>query len=127
MPSRKGSSRPSKPSSDGCLQRARLSQFKGGWFLGGFKPSLLPTKAFEVGFKRHLAGSDWPEHYQETATEYNLLLHGRMSIGKQTFNDGDLFIVKPYQVVKPIFVSDCEVVVVKVPSMPGDRVVVETW
>lgn len=106
------------------LQRAQLSQFKDGWYIGAFKPSLLPTKAFEVGFKVHKADSDWPAHYQEVATEYNFLAQGRMAIGEQIFNEGDLFIVKPGQIVKPIFVSDCKLVVVKVPSLPGDKVVV---
>ena len=103
------------------MKRAKLSQFKQGWFLGGFKPSLLPTKQFEVGFKQHRKDEDYPAHYQQIATEYNLLVHGRMSIGKHVFNDGDLFIIKPEEVVKPIFISDCEVVCVKVPSLPGDK------
>lgn len=125
MPSRKGSRKPSRPSSDGYLQRATLAQFKDGWFIGGFKPSLLPTKLFEVGFKRHLAHSEWAPHYQREATEYNLLVRGRLAIGRQVFNDGELFVVKPGQIVKPIFVSDCEVVCIKVPSDPSDKVIVD--
>lgn len=106
------------------MQRAKLSEFKGGWFIGAFKPSLLPTKQFEVGFKRHRAGGVWRAHYQKVATEYNLLVRGRLAIGRQHFHDGDIFVVKPGQIVFPIFVSDCDVVVVKVPSLPGDKTVV---
>jgi quercetin dioxygenase-like cupin family protein len=104
------------------MRRAKLSQFNGGWFLGGFKPSLLPTKQFEVGFKRHQAGAVWPEHYQRVAVEYNLLVRGRMRIGRHIFNDGDVFVIPPGEAVKPIFITDCEVVVVKVPSLPGNKV-----
>ena len=104
------------------MKRNKLSQFKGGWFIGAFKPSLLPTKEFEVAFKTHQQGDSWPAHYQEKATEYNLLVRGRMTIGKDIFNDGDLFVVPPGEVVKPIFLTDCDVVCVKVPSLPGDKV-----
>ena len=105
------------------MKRAKLSQFKLGWFIGAFKPSLLPTKQFEVGFKHHRKDEDYPAHYQQVATEYNLLVHGRMTIGEEIFNDGDLFVIPPGEVVKPIFISDCQVVCIKVPSLPGDRVV----
>ena len=105
------------------MKRAKLSQFKKGWFIGAFKPSLLPTSQFEVALRQHRKDEDYPAHYQQVATEYNLLVHGRMAIGEEIFNDGDLFVIPPGEVVKPIFISDCQVVCIKVPSLPGDRVV----
>ena len=100
----------------------QLSTFKGGWYMGDFEPSLFRTSQFEVGLKRHRKGEDWPSHFQRQATEYNLLLHGRMTLNGVTINKGDLVVVEPREIVKPVFRTHCEVVVVKVPSMPGDKV-----
>jgi len=38
---------------------------------------------------------------------------------------GDVFIIEPGKIVKPIFHTDCELIVVKVPSIPGDKYVLE--
>ena len=103
--------------------RFKLEQFTRGFFIGNFDPCIFKTKQFEVGFKHHRKDEDYPAHYQQIATEYNLLVHGRMAIGEEIFNDGDLFVIPPGEVVKPIFISDCQVVCIKVPSLPGDRVV----
>jgi len=46
----------------------------GGWFIGDFEPSVLRTSDFEVCYKEHKKGEDWPRHYHKEATEYNLLL-----------------------------------------------------
>ena len=110
--------------SDAPLRKHRLVSFKGGWFLGNFQPSLQRTQRCEVGYKVHAQGDVWPAHYQKTAWEYNLLVYGHLQIGRQHFYGGDLFVVPPTRVVKPLFHSRCEVVVVKIPSIPGDKVCV---
>ena len=107
------------------MRRYRLEEMKRGWFMGDFDPSILRTDLFEVGYKHHHAGEGWPAHFQRIAVEYNVLIQGRMAIGEDTFNDGDIFVIPPGEVVKPIFLSDCELIVVKVPSLPEDKVVVE--
>lgn len=104
------------------MRRAKLSQFKGGWWMGAFKPSCLPTRLFEVAHKWHRKGEVWPAHYQRQAVEYNLLICGRLQIGRHRFAAGDIFVIHPLEVVAPIFLTDCELTVVKVPSLPGDKV-----
>jgi hypothetical protein len=94
----------------------------GGWFIGDFKPSVLRTKKFEVGIKRHCKGDKWPAHKQLKATEYNYLAYGDLHIGKEYLQEGDIFVIPPGEVVEPVFDSNCVVVVVKVPSLPKDKV-----
>jgi hypothetical protein len=46
-------------------------------------------------------------------------MHGKI------LNPGDIFILYPYEIADPEFITDCEVVCVKVPGITNDKVVVE--
>lgn len=105
----------------------KISDMKGGWFIGNFVPSILQTESFEVAVKKHKQGEDWGAHYQALATEYNVLVEGLMEMegGSKTYSiwPGDIFIVEPGEVMKPHFLTNCTVVCVKVPSIPNDKVI----
>lgn len=73
----------------------------------------------------HEKGEHWPAHYQKIAWEYNLVVCGMLEIDGHVYRDGDLFAVPPKKVVQPSFLTRCEVVCVKVPSLPHDKVLVE--
>ena len=103
------------------MKRYRYENMIGGWFVGDFEPTAFQTDSVEVCFKRHPKGEFWPAHYHAIATEINLLIRGAMRIGEEAIVAGDIFVVAPGEVVKPEFIDDCEVVVVKVPSIPGDK------
>lgn len=99
---------------------------KGGWFVGDFEPSAFKTQQFEVGYKIHKKGEQWPVHYHKTAIETTYLIRGRMIIGEKELTSGDVFTIFPYEVADPIFLEDCEVIVIKTPSVPGDKYEVTT-
>jgi hypothetical protein len=101
-----------------------LKDFKGGWFIGNFEPSVLKTGEFEVGIAFHPSGSFWAPHYHSFSTEYNLLLEGKMSIIGNNIEAGQIFVIKPNEVADPVFLTDCRVLIVKTPSVPGDKVLV---
>jgi hypothetical protein len=104
----------------------RVSNYKdyiGGWFLGQFSPTALRTP-FEVAMKLHPKGELWPAHYHLVATEINLLWRGRMRICGQELEAGAVFVIEPGEVAAPEFLEDCEVLVVKYPAAPNDKVVV---
>jgi len=103
------------------MRRFKIKDMIGGWFIGDFEPSVLRTPDFEVCFKQHKKGEDWPRHYHKEATEYNLLLRGQMTINGQLFKAGHGFIIEPGEVSKPVFLTDCELIIVKTPSVPGDK------
>ena len=48
-----------------------------------------------------------------------------MIIGGIFLNKGDVFILYKGEIADPVFLTDCEVIVVKIPSIPGDKYVVE--
>ena len=44
-----------------------------------------------------------------------------MTIQGKELNSGDIFVLEPYEVADPIFLEDCNLIVVKTPSIPGDK------
>jgi quercetin dioxygenase-like cupin family protein len=106
------------------MELYKLEDMKGGWFVGDFKPCAFPTKDFEVCYKTHAKGEKWEKHFHAIATEINLLAKGKMIIQGKEINAGDIFILKPNEIADPVFLEDCEVVVIKTPSITNDKYVV---
>lgn len=105
----------------------KLNTMKNGWFIGNFEPSVLKTETFEIGIMSHQKGENWPVHYHAQAEEYNVLLEGKMIIQNTELNAGDIFIISKMEIADPVFLEDCRVLVVKVPSVPGDKILVEKY
>ena len=108
------------------MRKARIEDFHRGWFIGDFEPSILRTKAFEVGILTHKMGEYWAPHFHKEAIEYNVLISGDMSIvhGDNTITylkPGDVFAFEKGEVSEPMFHTDCKILVVKVPSVIGDK------
>ena len=95
--------------------------FIGGWFCGDFEPTAFHTKEFEVCYKIHEKGEIWPPHYHKIATEINYLMKGKMVVQGKTLIAGDVFIIDPGEVADPVFLKKCELIVIKVPSVKGDK------
>jgi hypothetical protein len=47
-----------------------------------------------------------------------------MTIQNKELNEGDIFILNPYEIADPIFLEDCTVLIVKTPSVPDDKYVI---
>lgn len=86
----------------------KLSNVKGGWFIGDFSPAVMRQKDFEVGYKVHKKGEIWPKHTHKIATEITVLIRGKMIIQGQTINAGDIFTLYPNEIAYPEFLEDCE-------------------
>lgn len=107
------------------IYKRHLSEFKGGWFIGDFEPSLLKTKDFEVSVKVHPKGEVWPKHYHKVATEFNCVVAGQVEIDGIVYKKDDIFVIPPMYVVDPTFLYDCTIVCVKTPCVIGDKYEVE--
>lgn len=99
----------------------RAAKWVGGWFAGDFEPAAYRTKDFEVCFKQHSKGERWPTHFHKIATEINYLIRGTMVLQGETLRPGDVFVLGPGEVSDPQFLDDCELIVVKTPSVKGDK------
>ena len=106
------------------ITKYRIEDFKGGWFIGDFDPTLLKTKDFEVSVKLHPKGEKWDRHYHKEATEYNYVCSGKVKIEDEVYQEGDLFVVEKMYVMDPEFLEDCVIVCVKTPSVIGDKYIV---
>jgi len=102
-----------------------IRNYTRGWFIGNFEPCIYKTDKFEVGLLSHKKGEKWPKHIHKIATEYNLLIKGLMTIGDAVILPGQIFTIEPGEVADPEFLEDCVVLVVKVPSVPGDKYAVD--
>jgi hypothetical protein len=48
-----------------------------------------------------------------------------MIIQNTELNAGDIFVIEKMEIADPVFLEDCKVLVVKVPSVPGDKIILE--
>jgi mannose-6-phosphate isomerase-like protein (cupin superfamily) len=107
------------------MQKFNFTDMIGGWFVGDFTPAAFTTDKFEVCYKQHNAGEYWDTHYHKEATEINLLISGRMKINGIEIVPGEIFVIPPYYVSTPEFLEDCELVIIKTPSVIGDKYTVK--
>lgn len=97
---------------------------KGGWFIGNFDPSVFRTSDFEIGYKFHSKGEIWDVHYHKRAVEITYIIKGKMKIQNKLLTSGDIFTIFPGEIADPEFLEDCEVVIIKTPSIVGDKYIV---
>ena len=92
-----------------------------GWFVGDFESTAYRTSACEVCFKQHKEGEVWPVHYHKLATEINYLIQGEMTLQNKKLVAGDIFVLNPNEISDPVFLTDCDLIVVKIPSSTKDK------
>jgi quercetin dioxygenase-like cupin family protein len=99
----------------------RIEDFKGGWFIGDFEPSLFKNSVIEASVKTHKKNEEWPVHYHKKATEFNVVISGSMIIQGKELSAGDVFVLKPYEIADPTFLEDTVIVCIKIPAAKNDK------
>jgi hypothetical protein len=103
------------------MEIIKFETMKGGWFIGNFEPTAYKTDEFEVCYKKHYKGEKWDLHYHKLGTEINYLIDGMMVIQGKYLVSGDIFIIYPYEISDPEFITDCSIVIVKTISNKIDK------
>jgi quercetin dioxygenase-like cupin family protein len=103
------------------MQVNEIKNFIGGWFIGNFSPSLHQTQDFEVAYHSYHQGQIWPDHFHKIAREIVYVISGTMKINGTTVTKGNLFILEPNEISRSEYLTDCELLIVKTPSVPGDK------
>jgi hypothetical protein len=103
------------------MKYTNVLDYTGGWFMGNFEPSLVHTPHFEISYKGHWANQRLTPHYHKIGTEYNLIVSGRVEVNGVNLNGNDIFIVEPGDVARLVFHTDTKLIVIKIPSIPGDK------
>ncbi len=94
-----------------------------GWFIGDFDPSIIKTKKVEVAHHFHEAGyiDEGGSHYHKIATEVNYVIKGDVVVDGVKLASGDFFVYEPYDNSDVQFISDTDLIVVKMPSCRNDK------
>ena len=103
------------------MKTFRLEDMKGGWFVGDFMPTCLKTKECEVACKNYKKGDSEERHVHKVATEITLIVEGLVKMNDATYKSGDIIVLEPGDATDFHALKDTTNVVVKVPSVTGDK------
>ena len=99
----------------------RLEEMVGGWLVGNFEPSCLRTSACEVACKQYDAGDREAAHVHRIASEITLIASGRARMNDRELSAGDIVILDPGEATDFTALEPTMTVVVKMPSVIGDK------
>lgn len=108
------------------MEHGRLEEMVKGWFVGDFEPCVFSTPDCEVAVKHYQAGDSEEVHYHKVATEITLILTGEVSMMGERWEAGDIVTLSPGEQAAFKALTDAVTVVVKVPSVKGDKYLVES-
>jgi len=103
------------------MEKSELKNMIGGWFVGDFEPSVIHTKDFEVAVKEYKKGDYEEYHHHKIADEWTVIARGRVQMNGNIFNSGDIIHIKKNRGTDFKALTDCLTVVVKIPSVSGDK------
>ena len=106
------------------IQR-QLADMVGGWMVGDFEPTCIKTTACEVACKHYPGGAAEAAHVHRVATELTLIASGRVTMNGRTYVAGDIVILEPGEATDFKALEPSTTVVVKMPSVAGDKYLVE--
>ncbi|WP_294893140.1 hypothetical protein [uncultured Gilliamella sp.] len=104
------------------MKVAKLDDMFKGWFIGNFEPSLCKTNDVEVAVKKYNKGDYEKKHYHKIATEYTLIISGRVRMNNREYQVGDIIIIEPNESTDFECLEDDTInVVVKLPGANNDK------
>ena len=99
----------------------QLNDMVKGWFVGDFDPVALRSTEAEVAYKEYKQGDKESAHLHKIATEVTVIAYGRVEMNGKTYNKGSIIIMEPSEATDFLALEDCATVVVKLPSVKGDK------
>lgn len=103
------------------MKTFRLDDMTKGWFVGDFSPAALKTDAAEVAVKSYESGTKEPKHFHKVAPEVTLIVSGDVMMNDVRYTAGDIILIEPGEATDFEALSDVTTVVVKLPSVAGDK------
>jgi hypothetical protein len=101
-----------------------LNKYLRGWIIGNFDPNIIKTTDFEIGILQHKQNESWGFHYHSETKEINILLSGEMLINNVYIKKHTIFIFEKNMISCPLFLTDCTVLCIKLPSLPNDKYII---
>lgn len=106
------------------MYRYNLKDFKKGWIVGAFDPTIINTNDVEVAIKIYNKGDSEPAHLHKIATEITVVLSGIISINGCSYYPNEIIKIMPNEIVSFESITDSKTVVVKFPGISNDKYVV---
>lgn len=105
------------------MERYKLGDFKGGWFIGNFEPNIMRTEDFEIAVKIYKKGDRENAHVHRLADEFTVVVAGKCRLNGEILEAGDIALIKKGEVMTEDFeaLEDTINTVVKIPSVIGDK------
>ncbi len=104
------------------MKTARLEDMVKGWFIGDFEPTLCKTTDVEVAVKEYKKGDHEGRHHHKVATEYTVIIRGRVRMNGIEYKAGDIVVMEPGESTDFESLEDGTVnVVVKLPGAKNDK------
>ena len=98
-----------------------IKNFKNGWFIGNFEPSIFKNPFFEVAHHFHAKGYTGPLHTHFVAEEVTYIVKGSLVASGKKMTAGDMFVYHPKEVADVTFLEDTDLIVIKWPSVINDK------
>jgi hypothetical protein len=103
------------------MEISQLENMVKGWFIGDFEPSLYKTNDVEVGVKYYKEGDYEPSHFHKIATEFTVILDGRVEMNGNIYESGSILKILPNESTDFKALTNVKTVVVKIPGASNDK------
>lgn len=103
------------------MEISQLENMIKGWFIGDFEPSLYKTNDVEVGVKYYKEGDYEPSHFHKIATEFTVILDGRVEMNGNIYESGSILKILPNESTDFKALTNVKTVVVKIPGASNDK------
>lgn len=103
------------------IEKHQLVDFKNGWFVGQFEPTLINSEGVEVAIQHFSAGEYVAPHHHKIAVELTAIIEGHARMSGLDLGPGDIVRIEPGESTDFIPLTDVTTVVVKAPSVAGDK------
>ena len=103
------------------MQCYKLKDMVKGWFIGSFEPTLYKTDAVEIAVKKYKKGEKDDLHFHKIATEFTVIVSGRVEMNGSKFKEGDIIVISPNESTNFTTLEDTTTVVVKIPGANNDK------
>lgn len=104
-----------------CMKLYNWKNFKGGWFIGNFLPTIISTNDVEVCIKRYKAGDYDARHYHKIADEVTMIVEGTVLMNGITYHKNNIVLIEKGNSTDFCAITDAITCVVKLPCAKGDK------
>jgi len=109
------------------MKKYSIKDMTKGWFVGDFLPVAFQTKDCEIAYKEYQKGDSEEKHVHKIATELTLITKGRVMMNGVEYGEGEIILLEPGDATDFKALTDVANVVVKVPSVKGDKYLINEF